>query len=132
MKKFVKIAAFAALTALLAACNKGENINDAPASIPDGAAVLRVTIPDQLTKVSFTDLTAGEKGVALAWQEGDALRVISGEASEEYLIQDGFSAHDAEFAGLPVEGESYTIIYPRTMMVHFYNTCTTQATMMCS
>jgi hypothetical protein len=103
------VASFAAFAAVFAACNKEQN---APEPKPADKHIIRVSIPETLTKVSMTDETAGGKGMALAWQENDALRVISGEASELYSIEDGFSGHEATFSGNAVEGTGFTILYP--------------------
>ena len=112
MKKLMKLAAFAAAAAtLLVACNKEK---DTPAPVPTDGTVMKVTIPDALTKVSFTDQTASDAGMALAWEAGDAIRVISGSASESFAIKEGFSGHVAEFTGNAVSGSSFNVIYPGT------------------
>ncbi len=110
MKRLMYIvASFAAFAAVFAACNKEQN---APETKPADKHIIKVSIPETLTKVSMTDETAGGKGMALAWQENDALRVISGEASELYSIEEGFSGHEATFSGNAVEGTGFTILYP--------------------
>lgn len=72
--------------------------------------LIRANIPEEITKVS---LTPGESGVGLnlAWEAGDQLTVI-GNSTEQFTIVDGFTATNAEFAGDPVEGSSFTILYP--------------------
>ena len=110
MRRILYLAASAAaLATVLVACNKEQDAPLAPAS---GNHIIRVAIPETLTKVSMTDETAAGGGMALAWKEGDAIRVTSGSNSELYSIQEGFSGHDATFAGNPVEGTEFDIIYP--------------------
>ena len=72
--------------------------------------LIRADIPEEITKVS---LTPGESGVGLnlAWEAGDQLTVI-GNSTEQFTIDEGFTATTAEFSGNPVEGSSFTIIYP--------------------
>ena len=111
MRRMMYLAAsLMAAAAVFAACNKETQEPVKPGPEP-GSNVIRVTIPDALTKVSLTDQAPSGNGMALAWQEGDALRVI-GETSELYSIADGFSGHSAEFTGNPVEGSTFTILYP--------------------
>ena len=110
MRKVMFMAAsVAAFAAVFASCNKEQN---APEPKPADKHIIKVSISETLTKVSLTDETAGGKGMALAWQENDALRVISGEASELYSIEEGFSGHEATFSGNAVEGTGFTILYP--------------------
>ena len=112
MRRILYLAASAAaLATLLVACNKEQDTPSAPVS---GSHVIRVAIPETLTKVSMTDETAAGGGMALAWKSGDAIRVTSGSNSELYSIQEGFSGHQASFAGNPVEGTEFDIIYPGT------------------
>ena len=103
-------ASLMAAAAVFAACNKETQEPVKPGPEP-GSNVIRVTIPDALTKVSLTDQAPSGNGMALAWQNGDAIRV-TGETSELYTIADGFDAHSAEFTGNPVEGSTFTILYP--------------------
>ena len=98
---------FTSFAVLLTAC-KTEALPEAQS---DGT-VMRVAIPENLTKVSMTDRTASGGGMALAWEAGDKLRVISGGKSEVFTIKDGFSAHMADFTGNAVSGSSFDIIYP--------------------
>ncbi|MBR6002659.1 MAG: right-handed parallel beta-helix repeat-containing protein, partial [Bacteroidales bacterium] len=113
MKKLMRLAAFAAAAAtLFVACNKEQPAPERPAE--DGRAVIRVSIPESLTKVSLTDETAAGRGMKLAWQDEDAIRVRSGENSSLFTIRAGFSGHEAEFEGTPVEGTEFDIIYPGT------------------
>lgn len=73
---------------------------------------IRVTIPeDSYTKVAFTP---GEGCLGVSWQEGDKIRVISGENSQVFTLSKLISAHEAEFSGLAVEGTSFDILCPGT------------------
>lgn len=109
MRRILYLAAsLAALAVVFSACNKERQI--APGT-EDGLSVIRVSIPDALTKVSFTEITEGGSGLALAWQANDAIRVI-GETSELFTISEGFSGHEAEFTGTAVTGNTFTILYP--------------------
>ena len=109
MKKLFQHAAlFAAFAALLAACDK------AVEPLPQDGTVMHVTIPSSVTRVSLTDRTSSGGGMALAWEAGDAIRVISGGKAELFSIKDGFSGHAADFTGHAIEGSSFDIIYPGT------------------
>ena len=111
MRTTMRLAAsLAALAALFAACTQEKEM---PAQGPS-ESVIRVSIPETLTKVSLSDETATGGGMALAWQAGDALRVVSGSQSELYTIQEGFSGHEAEFSGTAVTGSKFSILYPGT------------------
>lgn len=67
--------------------------------------------PDTFTKVSFTDQ---DGKLALAWQDTDCIRVISGENSEVFTISNIISDHEAEFTGNAVPGTSFDILFPGT------------------
>ncbi len=109
MKRILRYAALtAASAALLAACNKVSE------PLPQDGTVMHVTIPSDVTKVSLTDRTASGGGMALAWEAGDAIRVISGSNAELFSIKEGFSGHAADFTGNAVEGSAFDIIYPGT------------------
>ncbi|MBP5483994.1 MAG: hypothetical protein J6X99_07045 [Bacteroidales bacterium] len=66
---------------------------------------------DTFTKVSFTDQ---DGKLALAWQDTDCIRVISGENSEVFTISKIISDHEAEFTGNAVPGTSFDILFPGT------------------
>ena len=66
---------------------------------------------DSFTKVSFTPQDAG---LALAWQETDCIRVISGENYGVFTISKIISNHEAEFTGPVVAGSSFNILFPGT------------------
>lgn len=73
---------------------------------------IRVAIPDDSsTKVSFTPDGSTLK---LSWQDGDKIRVISGDKSEVYTVSNIISDHVAEFTGNAVSGSSFDILCPGT------------------
>lgn len=83
---------------------------DAPAADNRELVTISVSVPDADTKVAFSE--GAQNGLHLAWEEGDCLRVISGNQSERYDILEGFTEHNARFRGPEVSGSTYTIIYP--------------------
>lgn len=107
MKKFFMIPAL--LVLLSASCVREEQAQTGP----EGDKVtIRVSVPDDVfTKVSFSD--AGDK-LAIAWENTDKLRVISGENSAVYEISSIISDHEAEFTGPAVAGSSFDILFPGT------------------
>ena len=72
---------------------------------------IRVSMPDASTKVAFTP---EEDKLALSWEEGDCIRVISGSASSVFTVSRLISAHEAEFTGPEVAGSSFEILCPGT------------------
>lgn len=72
--------------------------------------VITASIPEKLTKVSM-NAPADGKGLELSWEADDALAVI-GETTEIFSIAEGFTAHSASFNGTPVNGNSFTVLYP--------------------
>ena len=94
---------------LLASCAKEKAID--PASQQGKQVTIRVSMPDPATRVSFTP----EEGrLALAWQDGDCIRVVSESSSGVFTISRIISDHEAEFTGPEVPGTSYEIICPGT------------------
>lgn len=72
--------------------------------------LIHVSLPVP-ARVSFTD--DNHSAMSLSWSEGDQLTVI-GQTTAVYSIQPGFSAKEADFAGDPVEGNVFTVLYPGT------------------
>ena len=108
-----KIFAILFVGAAIVACSKDKPAVDKPVSgTPSDLKTITVTIPESLSKVSFSPAAEPGDGVTISWSEGDKIRVISGENSEVYDIQPGFSGHTASFSGPAVEGNSFTVIYP--------------------
>ena len=108
MKRLKFFVLFVAVASVLTApsCKKQTDLK------PDGKQVtIRACVPDEATKVA---LTPDGDGLHLAWEAGDALRVISGSQSEPFAIKDGFTDHEASFTGTAVSGNSFDIIYPGT------------------
>ena len=93
---------------LLAGCVKEQ---PAPDRQREYVTISASVSEEPLTKVSFSDPDEGD-GLALSWEDGDCLRIISGSESEEYDILDDFDEHVARFRGPEVSGSKYTIIYP--------------------
>ena len=108
MNRFAAIiTSLAALSVLVSpSCKKAV---DTPQAGPQ--VTIRACVPDDATKVA---LTPSGDGLHLAWEAGDALRVISGSQSEQFAIKDGFTDHEASFTGTAVSGTSFDIIYPGT------------------
>lgn len=72
--------------------------------------IITASIPEKLTKVAM-NAPADGKGLELSWEANDALAVI-GETTEIFSIAEGFTAHNASFNGTPVNGNSFTVLYP--------------------
>ena len=107
MKKNISILVLAAaLLPLLFSCNK------AVESIPvpeNGLVTISASIPDgPATRVAAA---AAETGLAWKWEERDQITVV-GVNSSVFDIEDGFTAHQADFTGKPVAGTSFSILYP--------------------
>ena len=106
MKKII-FSSIAAI-ALAAGC---QDLNEmGPQEVMD-RNVITASIPENLTKVSINSPADG-KGLALAWEAGDALTVIGGNNTETFTIAEDFTSHKASFNGTAVEGDSFTILYP--------------------
>jgi len=98
----------AALLPFLFSCNKAVE----PVEVPqDGLITISASIPDGLaTKVAAA---AAETGLAWKWEERDQI-LVAGVNSSVFDIEDGFTAHQADFTGKPVAGSSFSILYPGT------------------
>ncbi len=106
MNRFIETLLLAsAAAAVLSACVKEMPAPDKQREM----VVISATVPET-TKVAFDD--AENNGLALSWEDGDCIRVISGEQSEQYDILDGFDEHTARFRGPDVNGTNYSILYP--------------------
>ena len=94
---------------LLASCVREQPMET---DSPQGTLVtIRVSMPDPSTRVSFTP----EDGkLALSWQDGDCIRVISGSSSSVFTVSRILSPHEAEFTGAAVTGTSFDILCPGT------------------
>ena len=116
-KQFFRAALLAALTlGLAASCTQKENLEPQVPETPETPAetvkssVITATVSDEMTKVALSDAGVGA-GLSMAWEATDKLTVI-GNTTETFTIKEGFDAHSAEFDGTPVDGTSYTILYP--------------------
>lgn len=108
MKRFIFATIAASATIFLAAGCQDKN-ETAPTKTND-RNVITASIPEVITKVSMNTPEDG-KGLALAWEAEDQLTVI-GNSTEQFSIAEGFTAHNAQFNGTAVDGNSFTIIYP--------------------
>lgn len=118
MKKFIIIAAtFAAALGLVLSCAKEvPGPEQTPEEIQEqvNPSIICAAIPEEITKVALEDKGVGN-GMSLAWEEGDALRVIAtagGSGTGLFNIKAGFTEHIAEFEGNPVAGTQFTVLYP--------------------
>ena len=84
-----------------------------PQEEPVGKQVtIRVAMDEEtFTKVSFTPQ---DGKLALAWENTDCIRVISGKNSAVFTLSKIIDDHVAEFTGTEVEGSSFNILFPGT------------------
>ena len=109
MKRFI-FATIAASATIFFAAGCQEKNEMAPTETSD-RNVITASIPEAITRVSM-NAPADGKGLALAWEAGDELTVIGVNSTEQFTIADGFTAHNAQFNGTTVDGDSFTVIYP--------------------
>ena len=109
MKRFI-FATIAASATIFFAAGCQEKNEMAPTETSD-RNVITASIPEAITRVSM-NAPADGKGLALAWEAGDELTVIGVNSTEQFTIADGFTAHNAQFNGTAVDGNSFTVIYP--------------------
>lgn len=109
MKRFI-FATIAASATIFFAAGCQEKNEMAPTETSD-RNVITASIPEAITRVSM-NAPADGKGLALAWEAGDELTVIGVNSTEQFTIADGFTAHNAQFNGTAVDGDSFTVIYP--------------------
>ncbi|MBQ9597834.1 MAG: hypothetical protein IJR34_06250 [Bacteroidales bacterium] len=86
-------------------------------SVSGDKILIQAGIADELAKVSLTqDPENVEGGVKLAWENGDAIRVIDAEDDTNNEVFDlvSFSGKTGTFSGSPVTANSYNILYPGT------------------
>ena len=97
----------AALLAGLAVLSCSKEVKELPAPQEDTDLItIKALIPDAGTKAG------AHVGFSWYWSAGDKLTVVSGEETQVFSIKDGFTAKYAEFVGKPVNGESFTILFP--------------------
>ena len=109
MKRFI-FATIAASATIFFAAGCQEKNEMAPTETSD-RNVITASIPEAITRVSM-NAPADGKGLVLAWEAGDELTVIGVNSTEQFTIADGFTAHNAQFNGTAVDGDSFTVIYP--------------------
>ncbi len=94
---------------LIVSCAKEVPQNEENATVVKaGPCEIIADIPE--SKVSLTPGDDG-KGLGLAWEDTDKLRVISESAAATFAI-DAIDGKKATFKGTAVEGTSYTVLYP--------------------
>ena len=94
---------------LLTSCAKEKPMD--PGSPQGKQVTIRVSMPGASSRVAFTP---EDDKLALSWEEGDCIRVISGSASSVFTVSRIISAHEAEFTGNAVTGSSFDILCPGT------------------
>lgn len=102
MKKY--IIAMSLLAAVIG-CNKQE---EPSIQAQDGDLItIRAVLPQDV-EVKGASVT---RLLSWSWQAGDKL-VVVGTTTEEFVIQDGFTAKQAEFVGKAPKGKKFSILYP--------------------
>ena len=110
MYKKVLFFALAVLLLVLPGCVRENDVTQ----VQGPMLTIRASLPEEpLTKAGFTVPDEGT-GLHLIWKEGDCIRVISGNASAVYQIDEGFTDHQASFTGPEVPGGVFDIICPGT------------------
>ena len=110
MYKKVLLFALAVLLLVLPGCVRENDVTQ----VQGPMLTIRASLPEEpLTKAGFTVPDEGT-GLHLIWKEGDCIRVISGNASAVYQIDEGFTDHQASFTGPEVPGGVFDIICPGT------------------
>ena len=110
MYKKVLVFALAIPLLLLPGCVRENDVTE----VRGPMMTISASLPEEpLTKAGFSVPEEGT-GLHLAWQEGDCIRVISGDASAVYQIEEGFTDHRASFSGPEVPGSVFDIICPGT------------------
>lgn len=126
--KTIKSLSWTLLAALFLTAACAKESAPAEALLPDGRTsgtdtgtgdkiTIQAGIADELEKVSLTqDPRNVEGGVKLAWESGDAIRIIdaadAGNNQRFDLVS--FSGKTGVFSGSPVIANSYNILYPGT------------------
>ena len=110
MYKKVLFFALAVLLLVLPGCVRENDVTQ----VQGPMLTIRASLPvEPLTKAGFTVPDEGT-GLHLVWKEGDCIRVLSGNASAVYQIDEGFTDHQASFTGPEVPGGVFDIICPGT------------------
>ncbi|MBO7071902.1 MAG: hypothetical protein J6W09_11505 [Bacteroidales bacterium] len=89
-------------------------IDNPQEQVKTNPSVISANIPEEITKVAISD-NGVRNGMSLAWEAGDAIRVIAtagGSGNESFSIKSGFTATQAEFEGTAVAGTAFTVFYP--------------------
>ena len=95
---------FFAAALLAVSCQNKDRQEPVPAQ--EGKITIRATFPEE-TRGSGHLTT----GISWTWSSDDIITVI-GETTEIFIINEGFTAKEAEFTGNPVKGSKFGIAYP--------------------
>lgn len=104
MNKIFKILAAALACVAVCGCDRNDNIGDDAIRINVG--LQKETLG---TKVAMSPSVSG---LALAWEDGDEIRIIGSDRSSLFGILPGFSEHSASFEGTQPGDAPYTVIFP--------------------
>ena len=105
-----KLIALAGFLFLLS-CTREVPVDTQPVQEGD-LVTIRVSIPeDPASRVAFTPEA---DRLAISWEEGDCIRVLSESASSVFNVSRILSAHEAEFTGPAVAGSAFDILCPGT------------------
>ena len=122
MKKY-NILAIAAISAavlgLAVSCSveqddiiEGQNNEQTVIPATSNPSEISAAVSKELTKVALDDAGVGN-GLTMTWETDDQLTVI-GNTTEKFTLSSGQGTASAKFSGTPVEGDSFTILYPGT------------------
>lgn len=93
------------ILAAVVSCNKTEQLVE-PQAPGDLVTITAILPEDDAVKGAGIKTT-----LSWTWNEGDKITVI-GETTEVFKIKPGFTPKKAEFEGIAVKGNSFTILYP--------------------
>lgn len=103
------LSGLAVLPFLLFSCNK---VAEFQPTVPEPVVTIQASIPaDAVTKVAPVAPESGS-GLDWNWEAGDQIALIGDEAVSVFDIRSGFQPKVASFIGKPVNGSSYSILYP--------------------
>ena len=112
--RILYLLASAAVVLGFSGCSKEEFAGDRELPHVGEKVTISVSLPESVaTKVAMSELEDGS-ALALSWEAGDKLLVVSGEASQEFTIKEGFTDKYAEFEGVALEGTEFNVILSRS------------------
>ena len=106
MRNYSHLLSFAVIALLMAGCAK----ETAPEESLNHKDRIQVGLNED-SRISLTDQTTA---LALAWETGDAIRVIGASGNSRFDIIPGYTAHKADFEGEALLNGPYTLLYPGT------------------